>query len=290
MMSAARTTVAVTGAAGMLGQEVAHAAPSWAQAVGLTRADGDLSVTEQCRRALLRVKPAIIVHCAAYTDVDGATECPAKTHRGNVVATRNVANAADEVGALLLYVSSDYVFDGTAQEPYTESATPAPINPYGESKLRGEYAARTVREHLVVRTQWLFGPGGRNFLQAILEAAADGRDLRVVDDERGCPTYTVDLARGLWRLLEVEARGIVHLTNRGACTRLELARAALEDAGLLEAVALEGIPAGEWDSPTRRPLNAVLTSERLGELGVESLRPWREAVRDYVAVLGSRRQ
>lgn len=276
--------MAVTGAAGMLGQDVVRTAPPWATVVPLTRAEGDLSVPEQARAALQPIAPDVIVHCAAFTNVDEATRNPEAAWRGNVVATRNVASVARELGSRLLYVSTDYVFDGTSARPYTETAAPSPLNPYGASKLGGERAASAVPGHLIVRTQWLYGPGGRSFVRAILEAARAGKTLRVVEDEWGCPTYTPDLAEGLWRLLETNATGIVHLTNTGACNRLELAAAALAEAGL-SGVELTGIRAEQWPSPTRRPQNAVLASERLDALGLTPLRPWRQALADYVAWL-----
>lgn len=276
--------MAVTGAAGMLGQDVVRRAPSWATVVPLTRAEGDLSVAVDARACLLRAAPDAIVHCAAFTNVDEATRNPEAAWQSNVVATRNVAAVARELGARLLYVSTDYVFDGTHTQPYPESAAPAPLNPYGASKLGGERAASAAPGHLIVRTQWLYGPGGRSFVRAILEAARAGKPLRVVQDEWGCPTYTPDLAEGLWRLLETDATGIVHLTNTGACNRLELATAALAEAGLTDAD-LTGIRAEEWPSPTRRPRHAVLSSERLDAIGLQPLRPWREALADYVAWL-----
>jgi len=266
----------------MLGQQVCQGVPGWASTTPLTRDDGDLSVREQARRALDQALPAIIVHCAAYTDVDGCTREPRLAWANNALATENVADAALELGARLVYLSTDYVFPGTKAEPYREDDEPAPLNVYGETKLAGEQAvATTLSDYLIVRTQWLYGPGGRNFVASVLKAARAGRPLRVVADERGCPTYAPDLAGAIWRLLETEATGIVHLTNQPACSRLELARAALDAAGLT-GVEIEGIPSKDWDSPTRRPHNAVLGSSRLADLGLAPLRPWREALVQYV--------
>ncbi len=272
----------MTGAAGMLGQEVCAKAPNWAAVAPLCRDDGDLSVNDDAHRALMAVSPAIIVHCAAYTDVDGCTRDPARARANNVVATENVAGVAGELRARLLYVSTDYVFDGSKCEPYLEDDEPAPLNVYGETKLAGERAVSSAApDHLIVRTQWLYGPGGKNFVASILNAARSRKHLRVVQDEQGCPTYAPDLAEAIWRLLETEAGGIVHVTNQGACSRLELALAALAEAGLSE-VEVEGIPSAAWDSPTTRPLDSVLGSKRLRAIGVPPLRPWRDALREYV--------
>lgn len=271
----------MTGAAGMLGQDVCRTAPRWATVAALTREHADLADAAQTREAICLARPDIIVHCAAYTDVDGCTRDPERAWANNALATRNVVAAAGEIGAVVLYISTDYVFDGAKGAPYLEDDPPHPLSPYGESKLAGEEAVRELPEHLIVRSQWLYGPGGRNFVLSILRAARAGRDLRVVTDEVGCPTYTPDLAAGLWRLLEAGGRGMFHMTGRGACSRLELARAALDEAGMAE-VPIAGILSAEWDSPTVRPLDARLGDSRLAGLGVEPLRPWREALREYV--------
>jgi dTDP-4-dehydrorhamnose reductase len=289
IMMGREATVAVTGASGMLGQEVCASAPDWATVVALTRADGDLSVPEQARQAIISGHPQIVVHCAAYTHVDGATEDPEAARLGNEVAARNVAAACGEIGARLLFVSTDYVFDGASERPYTEDAEPSPVNVYGCTKLAAEQEAAKLERHLIVRTQWLFGPGGRNFVESILNAARAGKSLGVVQDEVGHPTYAPDLAGGLWRLLETPAEGIVHLTNAGVCSRLDLAQAALEEAGL-DQTEVRGIASSEWPSPTRRPLHAVLESTRLEGLGIAPLRHWREALAEYVLVLIERWQ
>lgn len=280
-------TVAVTGAAGMLGQEVCLAAPSWVSLVPLTRADGDLSEAEGAAAALGGARPDAVIHCAAFTDVDGATRDPEAARRGNVVATRNVARICEELDARLVHLSTDYVFDGISEGVYVESSKPSPLNVYGETKLGAEREAADVRKHLIVRTQWLFGPAGRNFIEAILEAARAGRALQVVQNEFGRPTYTPDLARAIWQMLEASVTGVVHVTNEGTCSRLQFARAALDEAGL-EDTPISGIDSDQWPSPTKRPLHAVLASERLDEAGVAPLRHWREALGDYVAQLRAR--
>lgn len=273
--------MAVTGAAGMLGQEVCRAAPGWATVTALTREHGDLAVVEQAREAFLVASPRIIIHCAACADVDGCTRDPDRAWADNALATGNVAQAANELGALALYVSTDYIFDGTKGAPYLEDDEPNPLNIYGESKLAGEDAIRELAEHVIVRTQWLHGLGGGNFVASILRAAADGRDLRVVEDEIGSPTYAPDLADGIWRLLESGARGIFHLVGQGSCSRHELARAALDEVGMMD-IPVSRMLSADWDSPTVRPLDTRLGDSRLAEAGVEHLRPWREALAEYV--------
>ncbi len=274
----------MTGAAGMLGQELCWAAPDWATVTALTREHGDLAVAEQAREALLVASPQVVIHCAACTDVDGCTRDPDRAWADNATATRNVAQAAAEIGALVLYLSTDYVFAGTKGAPYLEGDEPNPLNVYGESKLAGEEAIRELTEHVIVRTQWLYGPGGGGFVASILRAAAAGRELRVVEDEVGRPTYAPDLADGIWRLLASGARGIFHLAGQGSCSRYELARAALDEAGMSETPVGRMLSA-DWDSPTVRPLDTRLGDSRLAEAGVEPLRPWREALREYLTSL-----
>ena len=277
-----KSIVIVTGAAGMLGAALMGLAPTTVRAVGVDIADGDLSTDEGIASALGRYEPAVVIHCAGYTDVEGATRNPQLAHRHNAVATEKVAAFCAERGAELIYISTDYVFDGTKGEPYTEEDRPNPINAYGESKLAGEQAVQRIAgEWLIVRTQWLFGPGGRNFVAALVNRARQESQVQGVVDEIGSPTYTRDIARALWQLVERPVSGIIHLTNSGYCSRAELARVALDAAGLIE-VPITEISRADWDSPTQRPAFSVLDNRRWAALGFTPLRPWREAVGHYV--------
>jgi len=277
--------VIVTGAAGMLGSALIALAPASARAVGVDIADGDLSTPEGIRSALGPYIPEVVIHCAGYTDVERATREPQLAHRHNVVATKNVARFCAEVGARLIYISSDYVFDGTKGEPYTEEDAPNPVNLYGESKLAGERAAQEVlastADCLIVRTQWMFGLVGRSFVDTIVRRAREGGELRVVIDEVASPTYSRDLAEALWQIVTRPVSGIVHITNSGYCSRVELARRALAAAGLTDVLITE-ITRADWDSPTPRPAFSVLDNRRWRQLGFTPLRPWQEAVTEYV--------
>ena len=277
-----KSIVIVTGAAGMLGAALMGLAPTTVRAVGVDIADGDLSTDEGIASALGRYEPAVVIHCAGYTDVEGATRNPRLAHRHNAVATEKVAGFCAERGAELIYISTDYVFDGTKGEPYTEEDRPNPINAYGESKLAGEQAVQRIAgDWLIVRTQWLFGPGGRNFVAALVNRARQESQVQGVVDEIGSPTYTRDIAGALWQLVERPVSGIIHLTNSGYCSRAELARVALDAAGLIE-VPITEISRADWDSPTQRPAFSVLDNRRWAALGFTPLRPWREAVGHYV--------
>ena len=266
----------------MLGSALLELAPASVEAVGVDLPDGDLSQLEGARAALAPHAPAVVIHCAAYTDVDGCTRDPQRACLHNATATRNVAVVCRELGARLLALSTDYVFDGTKGSPYTEQDLTDPLNPYGESKLEAErLAAEELGDLLIVRTQWLYGPGGKNFVAAMVARAREQGALRVVADQWGSPTFTRDLAAGLWQAARTGARGVVHLTNAGEATWADLAEAAIRAAGL-EEVAIERISSEDWPTPTRRPRYSVLDNQRWVRLGFTPLRRWEEAVREYV--------
>ncbi len=274
--------VVVTGAAGMLGSALMALAPKSVRAVGVDIAEGDLSTQEGITSALGPYIPEVVIHCAGYTDVEGATNQPELANRHNAVATENVARFCAEVGARLVYISTDYVFNGMKGEPYTEEDRPNPINAYGRSKLAGEQAAQEITpDCLIVRTQWLFGLLGRNFVEAIIRRARQGGKLQVITDEVASPTYSQDLGGALWEIVARPVSGIVHITNSGYCSRAELARVALDAAGLAD-VPITEITSADWDSPTQRPAFSVLDNRRWQQLGFTPLQPWQEAVGEYV--------
>lgn len=269
----------ITGARGMLGTALMSCVPAETVARGFDLEDGDLT-TPAGAEAVIGHRANTVIHCAAMTDVDGCTRDPERARLVNGIATANVARVCRETGKRLLYISTDYVFPGDLQRAYAESDEPRPLSAYGESKLAGERAAAEVPDHLIVRTQWLYGPAGKNFIATIVNAARTRPSLRVVADEWGSPTYVPDLAAGLWQLAVAPVTGIVHLTNSGVCTWHELAVEALAVAGLETPV--EPIAAADWGSPTVRPRYSPLANTRWAELGHEPLRSWREAVREYV--------
>ncbi len=282
------STVLITGAAGMLGSAVVESAPVGQDVVGVTRANGDLTDGDTARATFAAHAPHAVIHCAAYTDVDGCTRDPQRARRNNAKATALLAQECAERGTRLVFLSTDYVFSGAKAEPYKEGDTPDPINPYGESKLAAERAvAELLDDYLIVRTQWLYGPGGSNFVSAILNRAQAGEPLQVVEDEFGSPTYTFDLAPALWLAVASELRGTVHITNSGHCSRVELAAAALQAAGLAD-TGIEPIASADWPSPTARPLHAILDNSRWVQAGYPPLRPWQEAVEDFIATHFSR--
>ena len=199
----------------------------------------------------------------------------------NALGARNAALAAGSCGAAVLALSTDYVFDGTATAPYAEDAPAAPASAYGASKWAGEQAVRAVTaRHAIVRTSWLFGPGGANFVDTILTRARAGQALHVVGDQRGSPTFTGDLAQGLRRLLEADAAGTFHCTNSGDCTWYDLAAHALACAGL--DVPLARTDTASFPRPARRPAYSVLSNGRFEQVTGWRMPPWRDAVRRHL--------
>ena len=271
--------ILVTGAAGMLGSQVMRTAPAKIDAVATTRADADLAEPEAVRLLFERVRPDGVVHTAGFTDVDRAESAEEIARRDNVVATETVAEACARRGIPLVVVSTDYVFNGRADRPYGEDAEPDPLGAYGRTKLAAERAAAGAR---IVRSSWLYGPRGRHFPETILDLAARRDEISVVDDQRGSPTSTLELAPVLWDVLERgEAGAIYHAACEGSCSWYELAGAVLELAGV-PGVRLVPCTTGEVPRPAPRPAYSVLDCSRLSRLRGAPLAPWREALRRYL--------
>lgn len=275
--------VLVTGARGMLGTDVCDVLAEEHEVRGADIEDFDITDAEATRAAVADHRPDTVIHCAAWTDVDGCEREPGRAFAVNARGTWNLAAAAAEVGAAVVDISTDFVFDGEKGEAYTEFDLPNPMGAYGASKLAAENAVRAlVPRHYIVRTAWLFGRHGKNFVGTILEAAKRRDELRVVADQFGSPTYARDLARAIAELV-VPGRlmpGTVHLTNTGVCSWAELAAEALRAAG--SATRVLPISASEWDSPTRRPAYSPLRSRWLELQRLPPLREWREAVNSFV--------
>ena len=270
----------VTGAAGMLGRDVVAAAgDAGHEVVALARADLDITDADAVRAAVAAARPGAVVNCAAWTDVDGAEAAEEAATAINGAGAGHVAAAAAETGALAVHVSSDYVFDGEAQEPYHEGATTGPRSAYGRSKLAGERAvAATGGRSAIVRSSWLFGPHGRNFVDTMRRLGAERDELAVVDDQVGCPTYTGHLAPALVAVAERGVTGIVHVAGGGHCSWLDLAKATFEETGLACRVRPQTTEA--LGRPAPRPAFSALACTR-GDAPV--LPPWREGLRAHLA-------
>lgn len=270
----------VTGSGGMLGRAVVTAAEALGHDVAaLTHADLDIADQPSADRALERHEPDAVVNCAAYTDVEGAESQPELALAVNGTGAGNVARAAAEIGARVVHVSSDYVFDGSKAEPWVESDPTGPLSQYGRSKLRGEEeVAAATPEHAIVRTAWLFGVGGRNFIDTMLRLAGERDEVSVVTDQTGCPTYAGHLAGALVELAERREFGIHHVAGAGWCSWYELAIEAFDEAGVVCRV----LPttSESFASAARRPAWSVLGSERAEPL---TLPPWQDGVRAHLA-------
>jgi dTDP-4-dehydrorhamnose reductase len=271
----------VTGGAGMLGQAVAAAATRLGHdVIALSRADLDVTDAEHVRRVVAAAEPRAVVNCAAWTDVDGAETAEAAATAVNGVGAGNVARAAAETGARVVQVSTDYVFDGGKREPWVESDPVAPICAYGRSKLAGEeQVAAATADHAIVRTAWLFGAGGRNFVDTMLALGEERDEVSVVTDQVGSPTWTCHLADALVEMAERRGDvGIFHGAGAGACTWYELAVEVFADAGMRCRV----LPttSERFPRPARRPAYSVLGTEREA---APVLPAWQEGVAGYLS-------
>jgi dTDP-4-dehydrorhamnose reductase len=274
--------ILVTGAGGQVGSEVAAQLPDH-EVLALDRAACDLADRDSVEQAMAATAPAAVINCAAWTDVDGCEGDPQRAVLVNALGVRHLAVACARTGAHLVHVSTDYVFPGDKAGPYDEWDEPGPRSVYGRSKLGGE---REVAAHAgswaIARTSWVFGRRGRNFVDTIVGRARDGAPLRVVDDQRGCPTYAPDLAGALARLAVERRAGVYHVTNQGACTWHDLACAAVELAGL-DPSAVGTMTTAELGRPAPRPANSVLSGAAWAAAGLPPLRPWREALADRMS-------
>jgi dTDP-4-dehydrorhamnose reductase len=276
----------VTGARGLLGSEFMRAGVvrDW-RVTGLGRGDLDVTVPGAAAEAFARERPDWVVHCAAYTAVDRAEEEPEAARRVNRDGTAQVAAAAVAAGCRMVYVSSDYVFDGRATKPYAPSAPVGPLSTYARTKREGEVAAEEAfaapeRGLMIVRTGWLYGSNGPNFVRTVIERARAGKPLRVVDDQRGRPTWARNVAESVLDLMQQGAEGVWHVADGGDATWLEFAREALRLGGMERDVT--GVSTEEWGAAASRPRYSVLdvsaTERALGRPAM----PWKDALRAYL--------
>ena len=274
----------ITGIKGQLGSELARqAATSGAEVSGNDRPDFDIADLAQVRTALAAARPDVVLHCAAFTDVDGAAIQPDLAYRVNSLGTQNVALACAEVNAAMLYVSSNEVFDGTKTEPYREFDNTNPVNPYGYSKLAGEkFATLLLNRFYIVRTSWLTSKGGRNFVHRIQQLADERgtQGVKVVTDEVACPTFVSDLAAAILKLIATGNYGIYHLVNDGYCSRYDYAKHILDLSGRRH-VPVEPILLSDYPRPSSPPKFTPLANQAAAALGI-TLRPWQEALEEFL--------
>ena len=272
--------ILVTGAAGMLGSDVVRAAEFVNhQVVPVTRAELDVTDRGAAERLLLEERPDAVINCAGYTDVDGAEDDLDGAMDVNAEGAASVAAAAREIGSKVVYPSSDYVFDGSKSEPYVESDEPRPLSIYAQSKLAGEHETAELNpRHFVVRSAWLFGTSGRNFVETMLALGSDHGEVLVVRDQVGCPTYTAHLADALVRLVDTEAFGLHHIASQGECSWFDFAQEIFIQSGV--ECRVMSCTTEELGRPAPRPAYSALGTERLDAL---YLPHWKEGLASYLA-------
>jgi dTDP-4-dehydrorhamnose reductase len=274
--------VVVTGAAGQLGKDVLlELARKNHQAYGLDRQQLDITIEKDVMAYISEVKPDVILHCAAYTNVDAAEENEDAAYAVNAAGTEYLAKAASQTGAKMLYVSTDYVFDGSANEPYEVDEPTKALGAYGRTKLAGE---QLLQKHLdkffIVRTAWVFGIHGNNFVKTMLRLGKERGEVGVVHDQVGSPTYTVDLAQFMVELMETDKYGVYHATNNGICSWYEFAVEIFKQAEL--DVKVNPLTSDQFPRPAARPKYSVLSKKRIEQEGLKPLRDWKQALGAYL--------
>ena len=275
----------VTGARGMLGHDLCAAFNrAGVDYVATDLGDIDVGSLDSVRHVFNDVKPGMVINLAAITDVDGCESSRDEAFRVNATGPENLALASRDFGSYFVHISTDYVFDGSKNQPYLEDDTPSPLGIYGQSKLEGEIRLRRVleRNYLIIRTQWLYGSNGKNFVDTIVEAAKRNSKLKIVNDQQGAPTYTVDLADSILKLCQLKPSGIFHVTNSETTTWSNFASKILNFAGI-DGVEIEEISTKQLARPAPRPLYSVLDTSKFERFTGMKMRSWEEAVREYIS-------
>lgn len=272
--------IIITGASGQLGCDLTKTLES---EHNLFLFDMDLDVTDakKVSRTIEEISPDVVIHSAAYTDVDGCEVNQDIAYKVNAVGAQNVAIACNKINAAMVYVSTDFVFDGNKKEPYIEFDNPNPLSIYGCSKLAGEYfVSHLLSKYYICRTAWLYGRNGKNFVKTILRLADERNELKIVDDQIGSPTYSFDLARKIKEIIQEDAYGVYHITNNGNCSWFGFAKKILEFAGK-DNVKVLPIDSDELNRPAKRPAYSVLRNYCLELKGFSPMRNYEEALKDY---------
>lgn len=274
--------ILVTGANGQLGQElVQQLQQKNVELYAFTKTDLDICNLSNVQQVVNEIQPQVIINAAAFTKVDLAETEQDLAFNVNAYGQRNLAVAAEQVGAKICYVSTDYVFDGNATEPYQEHALVNPIGVYGKSKYAGEQLTQTLNsKYFIVRTAWVYGEYGPNFVKTMLRLAKERDELGVVSDQIGSPTYTVDLATFLIELVQTEKYGIYHCTNSGSCSWYEFAQAIFEESNV--DIKVNPLTTDQYPTPAKRPNYSVLSDRALKLNGFKPVRHWRDGLKAFL--------
>lgn len=253
--------------------------------LGIDKENCDITDRSSLAKTIGDIKFDVVVHCAAYTEVDRAEKDAKGAFLVNEEGTRNVIETVNNKECLFIYISTDYVFDGNKKTAYTEEDAVNPLNAYGKSKLAGEKLTAKLNKYLIVRASWLFGPNGKNFISTIVRLAKEKETIKVVCDQTGSPTYTLDLAKAISKAIDIYftkgiASGIYNITNTGFCSWAELASYIIQEAGLKTQVT--EIKSEELKRAAKRPKNSMLSKEKFKTLSGHDLASWQEAVRHYL--------
>ena len=275
----------ITGVNGQLGYDLKRELleRGYTDILAPTRVDLDITNEDAVKKMIREYRPSVIFHCAAYTAVDKAEEEQEKCYQVNVLGTKYLTEAAKEVGAKIIYISTDYVFDGTKEGLYQVEDKVNPVNYYGKTKYLGENFVREYDNHIIVRISWVFGINGKNFIRTMLNLAESHKELNVVCDQIGSPTYTKDLAGLLVNMFLSNVKGLYHVTNEGYCSWYEFAEFIFKEGR--KKVKVHPILTKDYKTIAKRPLNSKLSKESLDDIGMKRLPEWQDAVKRYICEL-----
>lgn len=273
--------ILITGASGMLGHDLKKVLGKENQLICTDINNLDITKKRKVMNFLKRKKPELVIHAAAFTGVDEAEKKKYLSMKINRDGTKNITLAAKFLDIPVLYISTDYIFSGGKKIPYKEGDQPKPLSIYGKTKLEGEREIKKITsKYYIVRSAWLYGKRGKNFINTIIELSKNNKELKIVDDQRGCPTYTLDLAGGIEKLIKRNKYGVYHIVNSGNCTWYELAKEIAKIKKLNNNII--PITTKELARPAKRPKYSVLSNQKAKSLGI-NMRKWEAALKDFLS-------
>lgn len=276
--------ILITGKTGQLGYDLYELIKDKDEVIATGRSDFDITDIGSTHKFIKEYKPDIVIHCAAYTRVDDSEKNVDLAYKVNAIGAGNIALVCSDIGAKMVYISTDYVFDGTKGKPYNEFDVPNPLNVYGKSKLAGENIVKEILDkHYIIRTSWLYGINGNNFVKTMLRLSKEKEVIKVVNDQWGTPTYTKDLAKGIYFLIKTDAYGTYHMTNNGEITWYDFAKNIFKITNINMKV--EPITTEEYNAPATRPKYSVLDNYVLRLRFDYKLRDWEEGLNEYLSFL-----
>jgi len=278
--------IIILGGKGQLGKEFENFLKDKAEIYSFSHLELDVLNQELLIKKIQEIKPEVVINCSAYTKVDKAEEEKEECIKVNAIGAKNVSYASYKVGAKVIYFSTDYIFDGEKESPYTELDSPNPISTYGRSKLLGEiYTSKHNPNHLILRISWLYGINGRNFVKTIIKKAKEEKELKIVSDQKGSPTYTLDVVKQTWELIKKDKVGIYHSANQGETSWYEFAKKIIEK--LKINVKISPIKTGEYPALAKRPKYSVLDNYLLKLEGINIMRDWETALNEFLDNYGT---